>query len=97
MKSHKFSHTVIEHHKDNSHTIHHINEKHGHVHSVPERDGDVRGGAADHDAMIDHMMDHTSAPNPGEESPEHEAMEEKLAPGIHGAVAAAMPPAVPGA
>ena len=66
MKSHKFSHTVIEHHKDDSHTVHHIHEKHGHVHTAPERDGDVKGGAGDHDSMIDHIMDHTSAPNPGE-------------------------------
>lgn len=66
MKKHKFSHTVIEHHGDGSHTIHHIHEKHGHVHTVPERDGDVRGAAGDHDAMVDHLMDHTSDMNPGE-------------------------------
>jgi hypothetical protein len=67
MKKHQFSHTVTEHHKDGSHTIHHIHEKHGHVHSVPTRDGDVRGAAGDHDAMMDHIMDHTSAPNEGED------------------------------
>lgn len=67
MKKHKFSHTVTEHHNDGSHTIHHIHEKHGHVHNVPVREGDVRGAAADHDGMMDHMMDHTSAPNPGED------------------------------
>jgi hypothetical protein len=66
MKSHKFSHTVIEHHDDGSHTVHHIHQKHGHVHAVPEREGDVRGAAGDHDAMMDHIMDHTSQPNPGE-------------------------------
>jgi len=66
MKKHKFSHSVVEHHADGSHTIHHIHEKHGHAHSVPMRDGDVKGGAGSHDEMMDHMMDHTSAPNPGE-------------------------------
>jgi hypothetical protein len=90
MKHHKFSHTVIEHHKDGSHTVHHIHEKHGHVHSVSPRDGDVRGAAGDHDQMMDHIMDHTSAPNPGEgQGPNGEAMEEQIAPGIHSAVAAA--------
>lgn len=71
MKKHKFSHSVIEHHDDGSHTIHHIHQKHGHVHDVPERDGDVRGAAGDHDAMLDHMMDHTSAMNAGEDQNEH--------------------------
>ena len=70
MKKHPYSHTVVEHHSDGSHTIHHINEKHGHAHSVPTRDGDVRGAAGDHDGMIDHLMDHTSAPNAGEEQDE---------------------------
>jgi hypothetical protein len=65
-KKHPFSHTVIEHHDDNSHTVHHIHQKHGHAHSVPKRDGDVKGSAGDHDSLMDHMMDHTSAPNPGE-------------------------------
>lgn len=66
MKKHPYSHSVVEHHKDGSHTIHHINESHGHVHNVPTRDGDVRGAAADHDGMMDHMMDHTGMPNAGE-------------------------------
>jgi broad specificity phosphatase PhoE len=66
MKKHKFSHTVIEHHKDGSHTVHHIHEKHEHKHEAPTRDGDVKGAAADHDEMLDHVMDHTSEPNPGE-------------------------------
>jgi hypothetical protein len=93
MKKHPFSHTVVEHHKDGSHTVHHIHEKHGHVHEVPHRDGDVRGAAGDHDGMIDHVMDHTSAPNVGEgQGADNEAMEEKIAPGIHSAVAAAGAP-----
>lgn len=58
MKHHKFSHTHIEHHKDGSHTVHHIHED-GPAH-------DVKHAAPNHDAMIDSMMDHTSAPNPGE-------------------------------
>jgi len=66
MKKHKFSHTVIEHHGDGSHTIHHIHEKHGFQHTAPVRDGDVKGAAGDHDAMVDHLMDHTSEMNPGE-------------------------------
>jgi hypothetical protein len=69
-RKHKFSHTVIEHHKDGSHTVHHIHEKHGHNHDVPTRDGDVKGAAGDHDAMLDHIMDHTSAMNPGEDKDE---------------------------
>jgi len=66
MKKHKFSHTVVEHHADNTHTVHHIHEKHGHVHAAPVREGDVKGGAGDHDAMMDHIMDHTAPMNQGE-------------------------------
>lgn len=58
MKKHKFTHTHVEHHKDGSHTVHHVHEDGPHK--------DVKGAAADHDAMMDHIMDHTSAPNPGE-------------------------------
>lgn len=70
MKKHPYSHTVIEHHGDGSHTVHHINEKHGHVHNVPHRDGDMRAAVADHDGMMDHIMDHTSMPNAGEDKDE---------------------------
>ena len=66
MKKHHFSHTVVEHHADNSHTVHHIHEKHGHHDSTPKRDGDVKHAAGDHDSLMDSMMDHTSAPNAGE-------------------------------
>jgi hypothetical protein len=66
MKKHPYSHSVVEHHKDGSHTVHHIHEKHGHQHAVPVRDGDVKGAAGSHDEMLDHVMDHTSQPNPGE-------------------------------
>lgn len=55
---HPFSHSVIEHHGDGSNTVHHINRKHGYTHSQPLQVGDVRGSAADHDGMLDHMMDH---------------------------------------
>lgn len=58
MKKHKFTHSHVEHHKDGSHTVHHVHEDGPHK--------DVKGAAADHDAMMDHMMDHTSGPNPGE-------------------------------
>jgi len=91
MKKHDFSHTVVEHHDDGSHTVHHIHKKHGHVHTAPKRDGDVKGSAGDHDAMIDHMMDHTSNMNAGEG---HDEANQALA-----APAAGAPPAaaVPGA
>jgi len=58
MKKHKFSHTHIEHHKDGSHTVHHVHEEGPHK--------DVKGAAGDHDAMMDHIMDHTSDANEGE-------------------------------
>jgi hypothetical protein len=64
-KHHKFSHSITEHHDDGSHTVHHIHEKHG-FQGPAKREGDVKGTAGDHDAMMDHMMDHTSQPNPGE-------------------------------
>jgi hypothetical protein len=57
-KSHKYTHTHIEHHADNSHTVHHVHEDGPHK--------DSKHAVADHDSMIDSLMDHTSAPNPGE-------------------------------
>ena len=66
-KKHSFSHTIVEHHNDGSHTVHHIHGKHGYQHTAPVRDGDVRGAAADHDGMLDHVIDHTSDPNMGED------------------------------
>ena len=96
MRKHNFSHTVIEHHEDGSHTIHHIHKKHGHVHDVPKRDGDVKGAAADHDSMLDHVMDHTSAPNPGEGKDENnEAMAAGAAAPAAGAAAPAAGAATP--
>lgn len=59
-KKHKFTHTHIEHHEDGSHTVHHVHQD-GPAH-------DVKGAVADHDGMMDHMMDHTSSMNPGEEA-----------------------------
>lgn len=84
-KHHKFHKTTIEHHQDGSHTIEHHHE-----------DGDhknVRSGAGDHDAMIDHLMEHTSAPNPGE------AEAEKAEHGVEpqAAAAAGLPGPVAGA
>lgn len=55
---HGFTHTHIEHHADGSHTVHHVHEDGPHA--------DVKGGVGNHDEMMDHMMQHTSAPNPGE-------------------------------
>jgi hypothetical protein len=56
-KHHPYVHTHITHHDDGSHTIHH--EHH---------DGKSHKSyaVADHDGMMDGLMDHTSAPNPGE-------------------------------
>lgn len=55
---HGHTHTHVEHHADGSHTVHHVHED-GPAH-------DKKYAAADHDGMIDGMMDHTSMPNPGE-------------------------------
>lgn len=57
-KHHKFTHTTIEHHDDGSHTV-----THHHKDGAPH---DKKYAAADHDSMLDGVMDHTSAPNPGE-------------------------------
>lgn len=93
-RKHPFSHTVVEHHKDGTHTVHHIHEKHGHTHAMPEREGDVKGGAGDHDAMMDHMMAHTSMPNTGEDKDEaNQPMAAAAAP----PAAAAVPSAAAGA
>lgn len=56
-KHHKFTHTTVEHHDDGSHTTTHHHED-GKSHK--------KYASADHDAMVDGLMDHTSAPNPGE-------------------------------
>lgn len=55
---HRFSHTNIEHHDDGSHTIHHVHKDGPHK--------DIKSAVADHDSLMDHMMEHTSGPNPGE-------------------------------
>lgn len=89
-RKHKFSHTVVEHHKDGTHTIHHIHEKHDHQHTAPEREDDVKGAAGDHDGMMDHMMQHTSSPNPGEANDESN---QPMAAGAPPAAAAGAPPA----
>ncbi|VVB52065.1 Uncharacterised protein [uncultured archaeon] len=62
-KKHPYTHTHVEHHEDGSHTVHHVHKDGPHK--------DVKGAVANHDAMIDHMMEHTSAPNPGEEHDEN--------------------------
>jgi len=91
MRKHDFSHSVVEHHADGSHTIHHIHKKHSHVHDLPVRDGDVRGAAGDHDGMMDHMMDHTSMMNQGEDK--DESNQPLVAPKGASAPAEVMPPA----
>jgi hypothetical protein len=79
----------VEHHSDGSHTVHHVHEQHG-FQGPAVREGDVKGAAGDHDGMLDHVMDHTSAPNEGEDQDEEgqpykgeEALEEMVHPGIH--------------
>lgn len=56
-KHHKYTHSTIEHHDDGSHTTTHHHED-GKSHK--------KYASADHDSMLDGLMDHTSAPNPGE-------------------------------
>ena len=55
---HGFTHSTVEHHHDGSHTVTHHHHEGSHK--------DIKHAVADHDGMIDSMMDHTSAPNPGE-------------------------------
>jgi hypothetical protein len=83
---HGFTHTHVEHHADGSHTIHHVHEKTAHKHGMPHEVGehDVKGAAGDHDGMIDHLMDNTSHPNPGEGA---------AAPPMGGAAPGGIPPA----
>lgn len=57
-KHHKFHSTHISHHDDGSATVHHMHEDGPHK--------DVKHAVGDHDGMMDSMMEHTSAPNPGE-------------------------------
>jgi len=57
-KHHKFHKMSIDMHKDGSST--------SHLHHEDGADHDVHAGHGDHDALMDHIMDHTSAPNPGE-------------------------------
>jgi hypothetical protein len=57
-KKHKYTHTHIEHHSDGSHTTHHVHE------DGPKHD--KKYASADHDSMLDGLLDHTGSPNPGE-------------------------------
>jgi hypothetical protein len=57
-KHHKYTHTSITHHDDGSHTVKHHHED-GKSHKEYAKH--------DHDSMIDGLMDHTSAPNAGED------------------------------
>ncbi len=81
-KHHKFHTATIHMHKDGSHTTHLQHE------DGPEHD--IHAGHGDHDAMMDHMMDHTSAPNPGE-------AEANAGPAAGAPAVGAPPPAAPGA
>jgi hypothetical protein len=55
---HGFTDTHVKHHADGSATMHHVH------HEGPHKD--VHHAVADHDGMIDSMMEHTGSPNPGE-------------------------------
>jgi len=57
-KHHKIKKVHVTMHKDGSHTTHLEHE------DGPEHD--IHAAHGDHDSMIDHLMEHTSAPNPGE-------------------------------
>jgi hypothetical protein len=92
-RKHEFSHTIIEHHEDNSHTVHHVHKKHG-FEGPAKRDGDVKGAAAGHDEMMDHVMDHTSQPNPGEGKDENNEAMAAGAAGAAGPAAGAPVPAI---
>jgi len=90
-KKHKYSHTHIVHHKDGSHTVHHEHED-----GKSHKDYAV----ADHDGMIDGIMDHTSEPNEGEaeaEAGNHGIPPEHAAPAGIPAAPAPAPAPVQGA
>jgi hypothetical protein len=74
-KTHKFTHSHHEHHKDGSITVHHVHEDGPHK--------DVKHAAADLDAAHDSMQDHLGTPNPGEPEP--------VAPGAGAPAAAGAP------
>jgi hypothetical protein len=59
-KKHKYSHTHITHHADGSHSIHHEHEEGKHKDYA----------RADHDGMMDGMMEHTSEPDEEESTSE---------------------------
>lgn len=81
-KHHPYTHTHVEHHEDGSHTIHHVHKDGPHK--------DVKSAAGSHDEMLDHLMDHTSAPNEGEDKDEANVA-------LAGAAPAAAAPVVQGA
>ena len=58
-KHHSYTHTHVEHHEDGSHTVHHVHKDGPHK--------DHKSAVPSHDHLMDNMMDHTSAPNPGED------------------------------
>lgn len=57
-KHHKFHKMTVEMHKDGSHT--------SHLHHEEGEHKDVKAAHHDHDALMDHIMDHTAPMNPGE-------------------------------
>jgi hypothetical protein len=57
-KHHKIHKVHVTMHKDGSHTTH-LEHEDGPAH-------DIHAAHSDHDSMMDHLMEHTSAPNSGE-------------------------------
>ncbi len=57
-KTHKFSATHVEHHKDGSATVHHKHEEGPHK--------DVKHAVANLDGLHDSMQENLGQPNPGE-------------------------------
>ena len=55
---HGYTHTHVTHHSDGSATVHHVHHEGAHK--------DVHHAVADHDSLMDSMMEHTGTPNPGE-------------------------------
>ncbi len=89
---HGFTHSTITHHADGSHTIQHHHHEGSHK--------DVHHAKADHDGMIDSMMEHTGKPNPGEaaaDGGDHGVPAEHAAPAGLPMPPGGVPPAAPGA
>ena len=84
MKKHGFTHTHIDLHDDGSASIHHVH-KDGPEHDMKHAVADIDGI---HDCLEDHCNPEKMEKDLEAKGKDPEAMEEKIAPGIHAAVAA---------